>query len=103
MKKIILSIALIFSSLAFYSVNADTLIINRMKSSSNLEKPSKGLTKQNVLAKFGEPQTKSAAVGSPPITVWHYPKFKVYFEHLHVIHAVINQATKHEKGAKPIK
>ncbi len=56
---------------------------------SDIATPSRGMSMEQVAAKFGEPATKVPAVGKPPISRWEYPGFIVYFEHEHVIHAVV--------------
>lgn len=50
--------------------------------------PLRGMSKQLVSSQFGQPNSTSAAVGEPPISIWHYPKFSVYFETDTVIHSV---------------
>jgi len=50
--------------------------------------PTRGMTMQQVEARFGAPTNKSAPVGKPPITRWDYAGFVVYFEYDHVIHSV---------------
>jgi hypothetical protein len=52
--------------------------------------PARGMTMAQVASKFGDPLTKVAAVGSPPISRWEYSGFVVYFERDHVIHAVVS-------------
>jgi hypothetical protein len=52
--------------------------------------PARGMTMSQVASKFGDPLTKVAAVGSPPISRWEYSGFVVYFERDHVIHAVVS-------------
>ena len=42
----------------------------------------------DVQAKIGPPSSTSGPVGDPPITVWYYPKFNVYFEYDKVLHSV---------------
>jgi len=81
---------------------ADTLVIERMKKSSKINKPTKGQLKLEVRNTFGEPLKITNAIGNPPISIWHYPHFKVYFEHSHVIHSVINKGSRLEKGPKKI-
>jgi len=44
---------------------------------------------ENVEARFGQPTSRVAAVGEPPITRWEYPGFIVYFEHDLVLHAAV--------------
>ena len=56
--------------------------------------PGKGMEMRKVVKEFGEPKTKYAAVGGgqprqPPITRWDYEGFSVFFEHSHVVDAVI--------------
>ena len=56
---------------------------------SDVATPSRGMTMDQVAAKFGAPVTKVPAVGKPPISRWEYPGFVVYFENEHVIHSVV--------------
>ncbi len=55
---------------------------------SNVERPARGATMAAVEAKFGAPQTRHDAVGTPPITRWDYAGFSVFFEHDRAIDAV---------------
>ena len=55
---------------------------------STVERPARGATMAAVEAKFGAPQTRHDAVGTPPITRWDYAGFSVFFEHQRVIDAV---------------
>ncbi len=50
--------------------------------------PTRGMTMDQVLAKFGAPVSKEPPVGKPPISRWEYRGFVVYFESNHVIHSV---------------
>lgn len=54
--------------------------------------PVRGMTMDQVIGKFGNPVSKTPAVGKPPISRWEYPGFVVYFEYDHVIHAVATSA-----------
>lgn len=53
--------------------------------------PTRGMTMDQVVAKFGAPVTKVPPVGKPPISRWEYRGFVVYFESEHVIHSVAAQ------------
>jgi hypothetical protein len=53
------------------------------------DRPSRGMAMSQVEARYGAPATRSEAVGQPPITRWDYPGMIVYFEHGHVVHAVL--------------
>jgi hypothetical protein len=55
---------------------------------ATVERPARGLTMAAVEAKFGAPQARHAAVGTPPITRWDYAGFSVFFEGERVIDAV---------------
>jgi len=60
----------------------------------NFALPHRGESMGEVVHQFGEPKTKLRPVGGetakhPPITRWEYAGFIVYFEHTHVIKAVV--------------
>lgn len=57
---------------------------------ANMERPAKGMTTEQVVARFGEPLSWSEAVGTPPISRWVYSDYVVYFESDYVIHTVMN-------------
>ena len=54
-----------------------------------VDKPSRGMTMDDVTLKYGEPLEMLPAVGDPPITRWIYPEFVVNFERQYVIYAVV--------------
>lgn len=56
---------------------------------SSIETPARGMTMDQVAAKFGAPASKVPGVGQPSIARWEYPGFTVYFEGNHVIHCVV--------------
>ncbi len=58
-------------------------------SAEGVLRPSHGMTKSQVEARFGTAAEKRAAIGEPPITRWRYPQFDVFFEHNLVIHSVV--------------
>lgn len=66
--------------------NGDVLAMPNVQAAVKL--PVNGMTKAAVKKKFGTPLKKEAAVGEPPISVWHYANFKVFFEHDLVLHSV---------------
>ena len=44
----------------------------------------------NAVAQYyGQPSSKTATIGQPPITKWTYPEFVVLFEYSTVIHSVV--------------
>ena len=84
--KILLALAALSGSLAM----AETIVVDDQVQvrPSTIERPARGLTMAAVEAKFGAPQTRHDAVGSPPITRWDYAGFSVFFEKDRVIDAV---------------
>ena len=61
--------------------------------------PSRGEPESAVLARYGEPATRHAPVGEPPIERWDYADFSVYFESGRVLHAVLRHVQEHPPGA----
>lgn len=110
MKALTLSLALAAGLLlqAPSTAQADTLLVDRVKETQGQSVPARGTTMSQVEAQFGAPQHKHAPVAgpnnrqvNPPITRWVYPNFTVYFEHSHVVDAVVNKASEAEVGPKP--
>ena len=67
-------------------IQADTLTLGPVGPAA--EGPKRGITMDEVQASLGPPQSTSGPVGDPPITVWSYPSFNVYFEYDKVLHSV---------------
>ena len=67
-------------------IHADTLTLGPLGPAA--DGPRRGSTMAEVEATIGAPQSTSGPVGDPPITVWHYPNFTVYFEYDKVLHSV---------------
>ena len=68
--------------------NADTLAMDGMSPFESDAHPKRGSTQASVESKFGQPASRKAAVGDPPIARWEYQDFIVYFEYDRVIHTV---------------
>lgn len=88
--KLLLPLTLSAALFAVTSVQADTLTIplGQQASSQPVNLPQRGTSTSQVQRQHGEPTTRHAAVGQPPITRWDYPGYSVYFEYDHVVHAV---------------
>jgi hypothetical protein len=56
---------------------------------SDVPMPTRGMTMDQVTAKFGAPANKIPAVGKPAISRWEYPGYVVYFEDSYVIDSVV--------------
>lgn len=84
-----IALLLLFSYQIFLFSLADTLLIEEINKTSDVIKPTRGMTMSQVLTKFGEPLEKKDAIGEPPIIQWFYSDFIVYFERQGVIQAVI--------------
>lgn len=86
-------LGLIFLALSSVSLNAEVLTINTFQPEA---RPGdnlfvNGLSQQAVLARFGEPLERIAAIGQPPIGRWVYETFTVYFEYDIALHAVVHR------------
>ena len=85
-----ISIAVIACGLAGFA-SAESLQMGGTENASRFEhegKPSRGMTQARVEADYGQPSSRDAAVGDPPISRWEYADFVVFFEYDRVIHAV---------------
>ncbi len=54
-------------------------------------RPRSGMNTDAVEMKFGAPQEVRGPVGDPPITIWVYAHFSVFFEYDNVIHTVLHK------------
>lgn len=61
------------------------------ESNSSVDRPHRGMSKEDVVARFGQPQNRHAPVGDPPISSWDYEKYTVYFEYDRVLHSVLHR------------
>lgn len=68
---------------------AETLDLSTGDPAATIDRPKRGSTMSAVQSRYGEPMTRHAAVGDPPITRWDYAAFAVFFEHDRVLHAVL--------------
>jgi hypothetical protein len=78
---------------AFATASADNLDMQGTQPAVDGSRPMRGMTAENVEARFGTPDTKIAPVGDPPISRWEYKNFVVFFESDRVIHAVAKRTT----------
>ena len=80
----------------FGVVSAEVLLIERTQQHADQPVPKHGQTMQQVESQFGQPLTRRAAVGEPPITRWEYADYVVYFEHNLVLNTVFKQIIQNE-------
>ncbi|GAB4176086.1 MAG: hypothetical protein Kow0020_11910 [Wenzhouxiangellaceae bacterium] len=81
---------ILFMAIGLYSTAfADVLLIEQVRESEARDLPRNGMTLDEVLQRYGEPERRVAPVGDPPITRWVYPDFTVYFEYDLVINSVL--------------
>jgi len=90
------------------AARADVLLIERAQADQVMDLPKRGELMAQVERRFGEPSLRHAPVGGghpqrPPITRWDYPEFSVYFEHDHVVDAVLKRSYAGETGPKPVR
>ena len=67
----------------------DVLLMEKVGRDPTGSVPSHGLKMSQVEAQYGEPVSRVAPIGDPPISRWVYDGFTVYFENDTVIHAVV--------------
>ena len=75
---------------------AETIVVNDevQVRESQLQRPKRGVTMDEVEKQFGAPVSRHPTVGGssqqqPPITRWDYNGFSVVFERDRVIHSVV--------------
>jgi hypothetical protein len=81
-------LACLISALA----SADNLVVpvgQQGADKASLERPHRAMKAADVEGKFGAPLSKSEAVGTPSISNWEYPEYRVYFEGDRVLHSVL--------------
>ena len=88
----LLAWSVVFPISGFASTETSTTRVSKQgEEFKHLVRPGNGVSKKNVVQKFGDPLRKEVAVGEPPISVWHYDNYSVYFEHNRVIHTVLKK------------
>jgi hypothetical protein len=85
--------------------HADTLLVDRAKSTNGLGEPRRGMSMAQVERNYGAPKDKLSPAGGdspkhPVINRWVYDNYIVYFEREHVISSVAVRATPSEVGPK---
>lgn len=88
----VLTTAFISLSVPTYSEVVYVPIGQQGSEKQSMERPSRGLTKDEVQDQFGEPKDWNDPVGKPPISSWVYENFTVYFENDYVIHSVLTHS-----------
>ena len=85
-----LYLLLLGTSLLMQSANAgDNLTIpGHLATNETQVMPKRGITMDQVMESFGEPDNRYGPIGEPPITEWVYGSFRVYFEHQIVLHSI---------------
>jgi hypothetical protein len=88
------------------AASAETLLIDRVQQEPSMAMPTRGMSMDQVQARFGAPADRLDPRGGqkhqwPTINRWSYPAFTVYFEKNKVIDAVANKVDAEEIGPKP--
>jgi hypothetical protein len=83
--------ALLIGSALAGSAIAETVEVNGQVEvmPSQVDRPKRGTTMDEVEKHFGAPANRHPTVGAPPITRWDYSNFSVFFEKDRVIDAVV--------------
>ena len=99
MTRMVLALMLVFST---GLAQADVLLIEEVRQSERMNLPVNGISRDEVQARFGEPVSRLAAVGDPPITRWNYPSWSVYFEYELVLFTVLHKGAVIDKKRNPV-
>ena len=70
------------------SASGDNLVIPGHVATTQQVLPKRGISMDQVLEDYGEPDERFGPIGEPPITEWVYGNFRVYFEHEIVLHSI---------------
>lgn len=93
MTRMVLTLMLVFSTglaqIGF--AQADVLLIEQVHQSDRMNLPVNGMSSDEARTRFGEPESKRAAIGDPPITQWIYDSWSVYFEYELVLFTVLHK------------
>ncbi len=92
MKHVILALigaALATSPLALVAEEIKLPVGQQATENQTIERPSRGMSPQQVEARFGQPLARHGPVGTPSISSWEYADYLVYFEYSHVLHTVL--------------
>jgi len=104
MTRMVLTLMLAFiAGLApFGLLTADVLLIEEVRQAERMDLPENGQSMDDVRARFGDPASKNAAVGDPPITRWDYERFSVYYEYGLVLFTVLHKGAVIDKSGEII-
>ncbi|HEX7342311.1 MAG TPA: hypothetical protein VF269_08570 [Rhodanobacteraceae bacterium] len=99
MFKLVLAVAAMTLATTAYAAPQTTpnghLLLNRVQQEQGMHLPTRGMTRAEVLHRYGKPLRKLQPRGGdtklhPVIYRWEYARYIVYFEYDHVIHTVLN-------------
>jgi hypothetical protein len=97
-----LMLAFIAGLAPFGLLTADVLLIEEVRQAERMDLPENGQSMDDVRARFGDPATRNAAVGDPPITRWDYDRFSVYYEYGLVLFTVLHKGAVIDKSGDVI-
>jgi hypothetical protein len=84
---LLLAFAIVFAS-SISLAEQIRVPVGEQNDAISTQKPTRGLSANQVESQFGAPVSRHGPVGEPPILFWEYDQFTVYFEGDYVIHAV---------------
>ena len=84
-------ILLVFTLVLSTTATSDVLLIEQVRHADTLEVPYNGMGMDEVESRFGAPDTKEAAIGTPPISRWVYDRWSVFFEYDSVLYTVLHE------------
>ncbi|RMF13331.1 MAG: hypothetical protein D6758_13415 [Gammaproteobacteria bacterium] len=91
MKRLIFTLCLAASLAPVHAEEIRVPVGQQGQAHANTDRPAAGMSMQQVIEKYGQPQSVRGPVGTPPIERWDYPAFVVVFEGKYVIHSVLKR------------
>ena len=104
MTRMVLVLTLILAAglAQIHTVQADVLLIEEVRQSDRMDVPINGMSKDEVRARFGQPESDEGAVGDPPIAHWKYDTWSVYFEYDTVLFTVLHKGAVLDKKSNTV-
>ena len=87
MHRLLLTAALLLGTTAAQA-EPTRIFVSEQAADAQMQMPSRGESTNGVRQTYGNPVTARGPVGNPPISIWSYEQFTVYFERDRVIHSV---------------
>ncbi len=86
----LLGATLLAASVSIAQADTIKIFVSEQAQNTQIQTPVHGQHMETVRQNYGSPQQMKGPVGNPPISVWSYDQFTVYFERDKVIRTVVH-------------